>query len=338
MTEPEKKGFLDHAVELLARLMDALGQNGTRLRWRWNQRRLQMAESGQRAAHLWRSARGRHKMCPSCRALVPRLARSCPQCGAGLVGVRAPGLSRMISNLLPGTTASTSMILLVNGILFLMMLLTNLRDPGEAQGLGRLIGFDLFTVYRYGASHGWLAAHDGEWWRLVTGIFLHGGLIHFGFNTYVLMQLGPLVESEYGTERFWVIYLTSGLVGNLAVALLQPRVPVVGASGAIVGLVGLLIAYGSRIGTVGGQALRRTMIRYAIFILIISLLPGISLLAHAGGFVAGLVLGWIVPTGRFRSRATARTWQLLSLAGVVLVLFCFYQVSVHGTDFQQYWG
>ena len=94
----------------MARLMDAVGLNGTRLRWKWNQRRLKLAEGGARAEVLWRSTRGKHKMCPSCRALVARGARRCDDCGTDLGTVSTPGLGRMFSNLLPGATAATSLI------------------------------------------------------------------------------------------------------------------------------------------------------------------------------------------------------------------------------------
>ena len=75
----------------------------------------------------------------------------------------------------------------------------------------------------------------GEWWRLITPIFLHGGLIHFLFNSYLLIHLGPLVEEIFGTYRYWVIYLCCGIAGSLFSQV--PRfVNTVGASGAIMGL------------------------------------------------------------------------------------------------------
>ena len=159
---------------------------------------------------------------------------------------------------------------------------------------------------------------------------------HFGFNSYVLLQLGPLVEEAYGTEKFWVIYLFSGIVGGLASELLRPQIPVIGASGAIVGLIGLLLAYGIRRGGVIGGNIRSAMTKYAIYILVFSLLPGISLLGHAGGFVGGLLIGLVVPAGATRSRPIAFLFQALALAGLVLVLWSFYQVAMHGGDFLRY--
>jgi rhomboid protease GluP len=337
MSEQRQPGLLDRIVDLIAAAMDALGLNGTRFRWKWHRKRAQIGESGMRTEILWRSAKTKHKMCPACRALVPRSARRCPDCGEGLAGVRAPGIGRLLSNILPGATATTSLLLLVNGLFFMLMLiLPPATASGQAGGLGRLMSFNTYDLLRLGGGLGSLVAFEGEWWRLVTSIFLHGGLIHFGFNSYVLLQLGPLVEETYGTERFWVIYLASGIAGNLAAQILQPRVPVVGASGAIVGLIGLLLAYGIRRGGVIGGNIRSVMLRYAIYILVFSLLPGISLLSHAGGFAGGFLLGLIVPAAAFRSRSAAAGFQALALAGVLLVLWCFYQVAIHGGDFLRY--
>ena len=199
-----------------------------------------------------------------------------------------------------------------------------------------MMGFDFYTTLRFGGGYGSLVLADGEWWRFVAPIFLHGGLLHFGFNTYVLLQLGPIVEELYGTERFWIIYLLSGISGNLVSQLVSSHTNVIGASGAICGLIGLLLAYGMRRGGSGGEQIKRGMMRYAVYILIFSLLPGISLLSHAGGFAGGLLLGLAVPAGAIRERRRNMTWQLLSMAGVLLVLFVFYQVSVHGQDFAKH--
>ena len=102
--------FADQAVEALAKLLDAVGMNGTRLRWRWNQRQRLLGEQGVRAELMWRSAKAPHTMCPHCRALVPRAARRCTECGESLRGVSSPGLGRVLSNLMPGISGATSLL------------------------------------------------------------------------------------------------------------------------------------------------------------------------------------------------------------------------------------
>jgi hypothetical protein len=74
------------------------------------------------------------------------------------------------------------------------------------------------------------------------------------------------------------------------------------------------------------------MTRSAVYLLVFSLLPGIDLLCHLGGFVAGFLLGWIVPAGPFRSRRAAAVWDALLLAAVLVVLWSFWQVAQHGSD------
>lgn len=321
-------GLLDRAVNLLARAMDSVGLNGTRLRWKWSQKRRDLAESGLKTTILLRSATSKHKMCPSCRALVPRSLAVCSECGEGLAAVRAPGIGRLVSNVIPGATAVTSLLLLVNGALFALMLMATLSS-GRSQGL--LAAFDPFTLVRFGSGLNPLTLGRGEWWRLIAPIFLHGGLLHFAFNSYALLRLGPLVEEEYGTERFVVVYLLSGILGNVFSQLFRPGViNTVGASGAICGLIGLMLVYGMRRGGLHGTSLRSGMTQYAIYLFIFSFLPGVDLLCHFGGFVGGFLLGWVVPTGPFRSGATARVWETLVLASVLLILVSFWQVSIHG--------
>lgn len=330
--EGPSTGPLDRLVDLLARGLDALGFNGTRLRWRWNARRRDLGEAGFRAAVITRSARAQFKMCPSCRALVPKSAWTCGECGAGLANVRAPGIGRLVANVLPGATAATGLIFLLNGLLFLLALLAPVSGAEPAaEGAARILRFDVTTLLRYGAGFGPFTFELGEWWRLVTPIFLHGGLLHIVFNTMVLLQLGPLVEEEYGTERFVLVYLVTGITGNLASQFLGRR-PTVGASSAILGLMGLLLVYGFRRGGVFGQNLRSAIGRYAIYIFVFSLLPGVDFLSHAGGFAGGCLLGLVVPPGPFRNRATALLWEGLALVSVVVLLAAFYMMATRGDD------
>ncbi len=336
MPQEEKPGLLDRAVELLARLMSSLGLNGNRMLWRWSRRRERMAETGVRTEILWRSTKGRHKMCRSCRALVDRGARDCPECGASLQAVRAPGVGRLLTNLMPGLTAATSLIMLVNGFWFVVMLMAQMQSgAGDTSLFG---GFNSELIVRFGSglSRQRLLPSEtvvgGEWWRLITPIFLHGGIIHFLFNSYLLVRLGPLVEELFGTTRYWVIYLSCGIAGSMTSQL--PRfVNTVGASGAIMGLIGLLLVYGYRRGGgVLGQSMKSLVMRLAMYTIVLSLLFNFNIdhLNHLGGFLCGAGLALIMPRGEFRTRAEAGFWQFLSLAGVLLVLVAFAQVAAQG--------
>jgi Rhomboid family len=85
--------------------------------------------------------------------------------------------------------------------------------------------------------------NHGEWYRLVTPIFLHGGLAHLLINSMSLYNLGPFVESKFGGKRMLSYYLLSGVAGNALSAVVNPRTPAVGASGAIAGLIGAAGCY-----------------------------------------------------------------------------------------------
>ena len=328
----EAPGLLDRAVELLARWFDAVGLNGTRLRWRWNQRRRDLAEVGMRAEMLARSTRGSYKMCPACRALVPRSARTCSECGAHLSAVRAPGLTRAIGNLIPGATATTGIILAANAVLFALMLIQPalVRGEGPTSPFSRLWGFDGATLIRYGSGFSVLTVGFHEAWRLVTPVFLHAGIIHFGFNSMALVQLGPLVEEEYGTERLASIYLLCGIAGSAASQYLRHS-HTVGASGAICGLLGLLLVHGYRVGGSYGASLRSAMAQNILIMGVLSfVVPRIDWMNHLGGLAAGAALGLVVPAGPFRSRATEALWQVFAWAAIGVALWAFWMMSRQG--------
>ena len=96
-------------------------------------------------------------------------------------------------------------------------------------------------LVRWGANFGPLTV-SGQWWRLLTCVFIHGGLLHIGFNMWCLWSLGRLAESVYGHWTFAVVYLITGLAASLASLIWNPAILSVGASGAIFGIAGALIA------------------------------------------------------------------------------------------------
>jgi len=323
--------WLDQVIERLAGLMNAVGLNGTRLLWRWRKRRRDLGETGMRTEIMVRSAKGKHKMCPSCRALVPRGASKCPECEESLHSVRAPGVSRLLTNIIPGVTAATSLIMLVNGFWFVMLIMAQIKVGGGG-GIFSFDNVELLVRFGGGLSRPTLlpggGVVGGEWWRLITPVFLHAGLLHFFFNSYLLIYLGPIVEDIFGTPRFWVIYLTCGMAGSMASQLTRPTITV-GASGAIMGLIGLLIVYAYRSGGgVLGQSMKNLIFRLVIYSLIMSFAFNIDHRNHIGGFVCGAILALVVPARQFRSRGEAVFWQALALVGVLLVLFAFSQVAL----------
>jgi membrane associated rhomboid family serine protease len=153
-----------------------------------------------------------------------------------------------------------------------------------------------------------------EWWRVFTAAFLHIGLIHLVMNMLGLLIFGSELERQLGRWRFTALYLLSALGGAAAIQLFgDPRVPVAGASTAIYGLLGGLAV----LMLFARQDLRGLLTLLALNIAI-SFLPGVSLLGHLGGLVAGAVTAGILVLTR--RRLPLQLAGLGALAVVLLVL------------------
>src|SRR4051812_45298545 len=131
------------------------------------------------------------------------------------------------------------------------------------------------------------AISDGEWWRLVTGGFLHANLIHIFFNMYLLWILGQMLEPMLGSGRFAALYFTALLWGSFGALLVTPNVPTVGASGAVFGLMG---AAAVELRARGVNPFKTDIGMLIIFNLGLSfLLAGISIGGHIRGPIRGAV-------------------------------------------------
>ena len=131
-------------------------------------------------------------------------------------------------------------------------------------------------------------AEEFELWRVFSGGFLHSGLIHIGFNMYLLWQLGQQLERGLGERDYIAVYFVSLIGGSLGALLLSPTAPTVGASGAVFGLIGFTVLFfRSR-----GIGLFDTGLGFLIVInILFSFRGGVSLGGHLGGFLVGLALG-----------------------------------------------
>jgi membrane associated rhomboid family serine protease len=141
------------------------------------------------------------------------------------------------------------------------------------------------------------AVANGDWYRLVTSMFLHGSLIHLGLNMLALWWLGSIVEQAIGSVRFLLVYFVAGLCGSAGALLLSnPLQPTVGASGAIYGILGaLLILEWLSTGSLAGPALTLIVLNLAFSLAI----PGISIGGHLGGLVGGTLATWVLVQTRY---------------------------------------
>jgi len=186
----------------------------------------------------------------------------------------------------------THVLLGANVMVYIAMVIAALQTDGSA---GEFSGQIRVT---FGANFGPLTL-SGQWWRLLTYMFLHGDIMHIAFNMWCLWDLGALCESLYGRWTFGAVYVLTGIAGGLASVGWNPYVNSVGASGAVFGLAGALIAsfYLGEF-SLPSVAIRGTLRSLAFFVgfnvLFGSVFPGIDNACHFGGLISGLILGALI--------------------------------------------
>jgi rhomboid protease GluP len=207
-----------------------------------------------------------------------------------------PPPSGMVRLRLPTTRPRAIWLLLVVNVLMFLV----------AQGLSMIVTpaecFPVLDSYACALQRlGWKQndlIRQGEYWRLLTAMFLHGNLVHIFFNGYALFVLGPETERIFSTPRFLALYFLSGLAGSLASYQFSPQ-PSVGASGAIFGLIGALATFYYLSRATFGEFGRRQLQSMAA-VIIINLLIGfagggvIDNFAHMGGLAGGAFAGWLL--------------------------------------------
>jgi len=157
-------------------------------------------------------------------------------------------------------------------------------------------GSGMERVLSEGALVPALVLQDGQWWRIITGAFLHGGLIHIGVNMMSLWFLGRFIEYALGPWRMLAVYMVSLIASGLGVVYLSPNpmVATVGASGAIFGLFGALFAIGFKLGKPGMELVRANVGILVINLIITFTVPAISWQAHVAGLLAGFALTFVL--------------------------------------------
>lgn len=300
-----------------------------RARWKLErfQKKLGALFAGQKEAP-------RPKICPACGSLVGTTATRCHQCGASLTFSLAAA-SKSLGGLLPETAPVSYAILTVCCALYVATLIVTVRLTGFAMPRGGLMG-----IFNLGAinSHVLIAAgaslplgyNLAQPWRFLTAVFLHASILHIGFNMWVLMDIGPVVEEMYGSARYFFIFVVTGIGGYVLSSLFGNFS--IGASGALLGLIGVLLAMSMGRKSAGMQMLRSQMIRWLIYILVFGLvMRGIDNFAHIGGFITGFALGKLMVSRppvspEERKRAYLLGWGaglavVASFAMVVLRIF-----------------
>lgn len=166
------------------------------------------------------------------------------------------------------------------------------RDLGSFGEDGAILGTGEL-VNRFGVVVETIGVSTGEWWRVVTGGFLHAGLFHLGMNMLLLWYLGQMLEPALGKVKFVALYFVALLGGSFLVLTISPDTPTVGASGAVFGLLGAAFVGLRARGIdpfstgIGGLIMINLVITFAFS-------RYISVGGHVGGLIAGAAAGWVL--------------------------------------------
>ena len=206
---------------------------------------------------------------------------------------------------------TSSLLLLTTGV-FLSMLLVRGFNYESVQ-----------TVYDFGGVIGAeIQVDPSQSWRLLAAMFVHIGLQHFVLNMVTLYFLGRIAEDLFGSKAFLVLYILSGLMGNLFVMTFSPEVVAAGASTALFGIFGAIASLRFIARSPYIQYLSQSYTSLILVNILFSFMPGISLAGHLGGLVGGGILAFVFPVYGERD-SVKKTWRLgallLYIAGATLL-------------------
>lgn len=205
---------------------------------------------------------------------------------------------------------------------FVSIIMGGFEDPSK----NAMLGPPFKTLLELGAEDA-TSIKEGQVWRLITPVLLHAGLIHLFFNLFSQTLIGVPMEFRIGTTRFAAVYLISGFVGCLMSAVGTPTSISVGASGAILGLVGFQLGFLWCTWKSLEKAQRQAQLQSMCFLLLMLVLLGVSSsvdnYAHGGGLLAGFLLGvsWFAHrTELGQDMKLAAKWGTLGVLGVLVVV------------------
>ncbi|WP_263375802.1 rhomboid family intramembrane serine protease [Granulicella aggregans] len=188
--------------------------------------------------------------------------------------------------------------------------------------------FQPAQILPWGANYGPLTTH-GQWWRLLTACFIHLSVIHVLMNMYILFQVGIFTEKLFGNLRFLVLYLLAGVFGNVAGLYLHPNVVSAGASGAVFGVYGALLAFLLKEPDVIPKANALAIAKSAGVFLLFNIIYGLSksevdMTAHIAGLAGGFVAGWFLASPLLPAAQHIQPLRALTVAagGTLLATVC----------------
>jgi membrane associated rhomboid family serine protease len=259
-------------------------------------------------------------ICTECMIPAP-VGHQCPSCvdEARREFRQGPGRRVAAANLRRRLSVTTVLLGLIGGMYLLEVISGGAGSLMSGPSTGTLIDLGASVGVAQTPSGDLIGIATGQYWRLISAVFLHAGLLHLAFNAYALWIFGSVVEEELGPIRYLLIFLITGFFASAASYAFGPNAVGVGASGAIFGVFGAFVAFNFRRRHL---ALAAARLRGAVTLVVINMalafaIPGIDWRAHVGGFVAGVAAGYAAEgTG---SPSTRRAILVLGFAGIVAV-------------------
>src|SRR5271155_777599 len=213
---------------------------------------------------------------------------NCPECDERLAEMARAGIPASRQALVSRSFLITTGLIGLNVLVFAIMVLRGVSPflPSPQQAIA------------FGADYGPLTL-NGQWWRLVTSMFVHFGIVHIGLNMWCLWNLGRAAEQLMGRASYLLAYFVSGIFASIVSVYWHPMAAGAGASGAIFGMAGVLVSYVYLKKNPAHITINRRMLgslgTFIAYNLAFGALPGISNAAHIGGLVMGLAVGAVLP-------------------------------------------
>lgn len=298
-------------------------------------------------------------MCRSCGAIVGSGQQQCAVCGTPTSGAGGHGQPqaaaadneaiRFARAVLNRPYKFTIILLVTNIFIFILMW------QSSATPLSMTTALPAEVLLPFGAKLNWYIYNQHQWWRFVTPMFLHVNMLHVMVNMYSLWMVGPYVEKLYGSAKFVVIWVITGVAGVVASYLtVRPGLgagpitgfifkvydtPSAGASGALFGLVGVLFVFGIKFRHELPEGFKRAFGTGLLPMIVLNLFIGYVLrgfidnAAHLGGMLSGAVLALVVDYRRPGDKAGGTViWRVLQIAAIVLVAASFIMTARHFRD------
>jgi rhomboid protease GluP len=331
MAKRKSKGEGFDWIEFLAAASRLIGLSPVRTRWKLRAWRDRVKAQRRLLTERTRGIAAKNKVCPRCGEINAVDAKVCLNCSTALRSRPMEVLNRFLRRFSLGATPETFLATAMI-VVYAVTVIKGQSSTWMSAGV-----MDLLHL---GANSATWTVQAGEFWRLLTAVFLHGGLLHLGLNLFALIYIMPVARDVYGDRKAMVVFVVSGVFASLTSVgwqLGQGHAAVsIGASGAISGVIGLMLAWGHRDGTAFGLSIRNSMLRWVLYTALYGfaagrLGPGVDNAAHIGGWAIGAALAYTLPTGL--TAGDSRLWSALSTAAWLAVvaalgLICYFAFFV----------